>query len=324
MTVLINGQDLSNTDVADILDETEVIEHHLHPQMSVTTPNGSRRRGAITFGAAAANTETVTIGYVGTTIVYTFKAALGADPGAGKVTILVQATADLTARKLSAAMQGETDAVNILYGNGGVGTKPHPNMNGFYTSQRYDIGTVIHPAGATVCVRGITRDAVDVITLSDTVSHAGTYPLTAATRIYSARYVMSGNAAALINRIAGPYQCVIPMNSVRNTFESPYNTQYSPLCKYDVGKVIIEGISDQAMIVECDGYYSSDEVTFTELWHALELSREPASNGSQMYPVNAGRIPAGAGFYLKMRSNLTAVNEWVDYKAQYHFYPSTL
>jgi hypothetical protein len=308
-----------DTTIQQIWRESEVVEHHLHPQLSVTTPNGRLRVGAMTFGAAAANTETVTLGYVGTTIVYTFKSALGADPGAGNVTILVQGTADLTARKLAAAVAGTVDAGNILYGNAGVGTQPHPNMSAAYTGVRVSIGAVAHPAGATVIFLGKTGDAVDVVTLSDTVSHAGAYLLTAVTRIYSQRYVFTGNAAALINRVAGAYQCICPMNSVRNPFEAN-----SPVCRYDVGKMVVEAVNDDALIVECDGYYSADELTFTPLWYGLEMSRDIVTKGCQLYTVSSSRIPAGSGFYIKMRSNGTNVADYIEFKAQYHIYPTNL
>jgi hypothetical protein len=300
--------------------EVEVVEHHLHPQLSVTTPNGRLRVGALTFGAAAADTETITLSRAGgDSRVYTFKAALGAAPAAGNVTILVQGTADLTARRFADAVNGVANAVNILYS---AGESYHPNFTGGYTGQRVAIGTVPHPTagvGPTVVVVGRNGDQTGVATLSDTIAHGGIYKLTAITRIYSSRYILTGNAAALIDRVAGGYQCVCPMNSVRNPFESG-----SPVCKYDCGKIVVEATVSDALITEVDGYYSADEITFVPLWYGLEASRDQATKGCQQFMVNSRRIPAGSGFYIKARSNGTDPTDWIDFKAQYHIYPSSL
>jgi hypothetical protein len=301
------------------IDKVRVIENHLHPALSVTTPNGRLRVGALTFNAAAANTETITLSKAGgSSRVYTFKTALGADPGAGNVTIKVQGTSDLTARRFADAINGVTDVDDILYS--GAETY-HPDFIGAYTGIRVAIGTVPHPTtgvGPTTVVLGRVGDQTGVATLSDTLgSHAGIYKLTAITRIYSSRYILTGNAAALIDRVAGGYQCICPMNSVRHPTELG-------LCKYDVGKIVVEGISADTLIVECDGYYSTDEVTFTAMWYGLECSKTPVTDGSQTFVVNSHRIPKGGGFYIKMRSSGTDAASWVDLKAQYHVYPTQL
>lgn len=300
-----------------ILTEAEVVEHHLHPDLSVTTPNGRLRVGAITFNSAATNAQTLTLGKAGgASRIYTFKDVLDA-PAAGNVSILVQGTADLTARVLQAAVAGAVVPGVIAYA-GGEGA--HPDFVAAYTGVRVSIGSVLHPAtgvGPTLVFIARTGDSAAVCTLSDTLTHGGIYRLTAITRIYSQRYTMTGNAAALIDRIAGVYQCVIPMNSVWHPTELV-------LVAYDVGKIVIEAASSNALIYECDGYYSLDEVTFTPLWYGLELSRDEVTRGCQMFPVNSARIPAGAGFYLKCRSNGTDVADYVDFKAQYHLYPSEL
>jgi hypothetical protein len=128
---------------------------------------------------------------------------------------------------------------------------------------------------------------------------------------------MIGNAAALGDRVAGPYQCFQPMGSVIHPTELVS-------CAYDVGKIAIEAVVSAGRIIECDGYYSEDEITFTPLWYGLELSRETATQGSQQFMVASGRIPAGGGFYIKMRSDGTNVTDWCDIKAQFHVYPSAL
>jgi hypothetical protein len=104
--------------------------------------------------------------------------------------------------------------------------------------------------------------------------------------------------------------------------EDPIAT--SSLCEYDVGKIVVEAASSNALIYECDGYYSLDEITFYPLWRGLELSRDEVTRGSQTFIVNSGRIPAGAGFYIRGRTNGTDPAETIDFKAQYHIYPPAL
>jgi hypothetical protein len=295
--------------------EAEIVENHLHPDISVTTPNGRLRVGALTFSSAA-DTETVTLGFAAAERIYTFKAALGA-PAANNCHVKVQGSVALTVQKFCDAINGVTDAANIAYGDAAAA---NPAFRAAYTGVRVAIGTVPHPTtgvGPTAVFIGKLGDNATVATLSDTVSHAGIYKLTAITRIYSSRYILTGNHANLISRVAGDYQCVCPMNSVVHPTELV-------VCKYDVGKMVAEAASSNALIYECDGYYSSDEVTFTPLWYGLEMSRDEVTKGCQMFPVNSHRIPAGAGFYIKARSNGTDAADYIDFKAQYHVYPTEL
>lgn len=301
--------------LAEALEEIEVAENHVHPALSVTTPNGRLRVGAITFGAASADTHTVTLGKTGgASRIYTFLDVLGGAPAAGNVSILTQGTAILTAQVLQAAIAGAIVPGVISYS---AGEGAHPDFVAAYTGVRVSIGTVVHTVGPTLVFIAKVGDSAAVCTLSDTLTHGGTYKLTAITRIYSQRYVLTGNAAALIDRIAGGYQCIVPMNSVWHPTELV-------LVKYDIGKIVVEACSVDTLLVECDGYYSSDEVTFTPLWYGLELSRQDKDKGCQTYMVSSARIPAGGGFYVKMRSNGTDNESWVDFKAQYHVYPSAL
>lgn len=301
-----------------LLTEVEVVEHHAHPDLSVTTPNGRLRVGAITFNSAATNAQTLTLGKAGgASRIYTFKNVLDA-PAAGNVSILVQGTADLTARVLQAAIMGSSVPGVIAYA-GGEGA--HPDFVCAYTGVRVSIGSVLHPAsgvGPTLVFIAKVGDSAAVCTLTDTLTHGGIYLLTAITRIYSQRYTMTGNAAALIDRIAGAYQCIIPLNSVWHPTELV-------LVPYDVTKVVVEATSTaDATVIECDGYYSADEVVFTPMFYGLELSREEATKGCQAFLVSTHRIPAGSGFYLKCRSNGTNVADYVEFKIQYHLYPSEL
>jgi hypothetical protein len=301
-----------------ILDEAEVVENHLHPVLSVTTPNGRLRVGALTYNSAPANTETITLAKAGgSSIVYTFQTTLTNPANAGIVHIKVQATAILAATKLMYAVAGvAADTANIKYFNDVAAA--HPDLVAPYTAIRVSIGTVQHVAGATNIFIMKVGDSAAAGTISDTLAdHAGSYKLTAFSRIYSQRYLMDGNANPATNSIAGSYQCVCPMNSVWHPTELV-------LTKYDVGKIIVEAVKTETLVYECDGYYSTDESTFTPLWYGLECSRDIKVNGCQTYMVNSHRIPAGAGFYLKMRSNGTDPAEYIDFKAQYHMYPSTL
>lgn len=296
--------------IADLVTETETIENHLHPDLSVTTPNGRLRVGAMTFVDVAANTETVTLGKTGgASRIYTFKTNVDT-PAAGNVTIKVQGTQALSAQMFAKAVNGTVDAVNIGYGDSPTA---HPDFACSYTGQQVSIGSVAH-TGSTVVVIAKIGDSLAVCTFTNTLTNE---VLTAITRIYTQRYVLAGNAAALIDRIAGAYQCICPMNSVFHPTENV-------LCKYDVGKIVVEGISDDSLVVECDGYYSTDEVTFVPMWYGLEVSKTPKADGSQMFPVNSHMIPKGAGFYVKMRSSGTNAASWIDFKAQYHVYPSSL
>lgn len=304
----------------DILDEAEIVETHLHPPLSVTTPNGRLRVGALSYNSAPANTETITLAKAGgSSIVYTFQTTLTNPANAGIVHIKVQGTALLAATKLMYAVAGVgADTANIKFFNDVAAA--HPDIVAPYTNMRVAIGSVEHSAGATNIFIMKVGDSAAAGTISNTLGdHAGKYLQTAFTRIYTQRYLMDGNAAGAggVNSIGGSYQTVIPMNSVWHPTELV-------LVKYDVGKIIVEATKTETLIYECDGYYSSDEITFTPLWYGLECSREVKINGCQMYPVNSHRIPAGAGFYIRMRSNGTAVDEYIDFKAQYHMYPSSL
>lgn len=313
-----------------IMTETEVIENHLHPHLSVTTPNGRLRVGALTFNSAATNNQTVTLGKAGgSSIIYTYKDVLSA-PASGNCYILVQATATLTAQMLMYAIAGVTAPGLIQYYNDVP--LAHPDFVAAYTGMRVAIGTAMHPAtgaGDTLVFICRVGDSAAVCTLANTLTGGGIYKMTAFTRIYSQRYVLTGNANPATNSIAGPYQCIVPMSSVwyanatyAGTVENP--VVGSTLCKYDVGKIVVEAASSNALIYECDGYYSLDEITFTPLWYGLELSRDEVTRGCQTFMVNSHRIPAGAGFYIRARSNGTDPAEYVDFKAQYHVYPSDL
>jgi len=302
-----------NTKVNNIQTEVVIVEDHLHPPLSRINPSARFRRGGITFSAAPVG-GTLTIGTVSSPKIYTIVAALGV-PAANNVQILNQGTLDLNIRKLSQAIQGITDVANIAYG---AGTQPHPDIFGYYTSQRFAVGTVQHaPAGgSSLMVKEKVGDQTDTA-VALTIALGGgmvATTTTAFTRVYSHRYILSGNAAALGNRIAGPYQTFVPMNSVR---DSALN-----LVRYDIDSFIVEAVSSITMIIEADVYYSVDEVTFVLLSYGNNLSREILSNGSQQTIQRCSRVPAGAGLYLKIRSDGTVpATDNLDLKVQLHQYP---
>ena len=301
----------------ELEEEIEIVENHIHPDLSVTTPNGRLRVGALTYNSAPANTENITIVKTGgTKMTYRFQTTLTNPENATIVNIKVQATTALSAQKIMYAFAGVTDAANITYYNNVAAA--NTDFVAPYTTQRVSIAAALHSAGATNIFIARVGDSATACTITNNFGDTGgVYKLTQMTRIYTQRYTMTGNATPATNSIAGAYQCIVPMMSVWHPTELV-------LVDYDIGKIIVEATSDQSMIVECDGYWSMDEVTFYPLWYGLELSREPATAGSQTFLVSSHRIPAGAGFYVKMRSNLTSATEWVDFKAQYHLYPSAL
>lgn len=299
-----------------LLHEIEVIEHHMHPDFNVTVPNGSYRYGAITFNTAA-DGETVTITTGGVGYVYTFKNVLGA-PAANNVHVKVQGSVAATVAKLAQAVRGITDAANIAYG---AGTQPNPGITAHYTGVRTSIGAVMHPAsptltGPTVRFREKNQDrdeATYPIALADTTVHAGIYLLTDFIRTYQTRYTMSGNAAALGNRVAGCFHCLVPPYTVVDI--------NGRSVKYDASVIIVEAISATNLLTECDLYNSIDEITYNYMSMGQELSRETLAAGSQEYHTRVVRVPEGYGLYCKMRSNGNAITDWVDIKIQLHTYP---
>lgn len=297
--------------------DIDIIENHLHAVFNVTLPNGAYRYAALTFNSLAAG-ETVTIAVGATNYVYTMVNALGA-PAANNVQVKVQGSIALSAQMLKNAVNGVTDATNIAYG---AGTQPHPVVIAQCTGIRTAIGGIIHPTpgvadiGPTLRLRDKYPDIADlvyVLALTDTTAHAGIWLLTDFIRTHYFRYTFTGNAAALNNRIAGVKQCIIPLNAVTNGSGN--------LVAYDPSILIVEGISLASLLVECDLYYSLDEVTFVMMSQGQELSHTPVANGSQEYHTRVPRIPSGGGLYCAMRTNGQLVASYIECKTQIHIYP---
>ncbi len=288
--------------------DAEITQNHHHPPLTYNGPSGRWRMSGLTFGSGAVG-QNVVVGTVALPVTYNIVAALGA-PGPGVVEVLVQGSVDQTVRKMAQAIAGVTDAVNIRYG---AGTQPHPDVYGQYTSQRFSIGASAHAAGSSIVFQEKIADQTDAgVPLTLTTTTVGS-TLTVFTRTYTTRYLMTGNAAALGNRVAGAYQTMIPMGAVRDTGGN--------LVYYDPNIIVVEAIVSAGRIVECDLYYSGDEVTFTLLAAGIDLSRDTMTQGSQEYTFQCGRVPPGAGLYAKMRSDGTLITDWIDIKIQIHTYP---
>jgi len=288
--------------------DAEITEDHLHPPRSFDTPTGRYRMGAIRF-TTAADGEIVTMGGAGG-IIYTFKTVLGA-PGAGNVHVKVQGSVDLTVRKLAQATRGVVDAANITYG---AGTRPNPSAWGYYTSQRFALGSAQIAAGSSIVFYGIVPDLTDALnplTLSTTPGGVGT--TTVFVRTYTTRYLMNGNAAALGNRVAGDYQMVIPMGAVINDSGSQV--------WYDPEMIVVEAVITASRIIEADVYWSTDEITFNLMALGLDLSKDTDTTGSQEHQTCVQRVPPGGGVYVKMRSDGTSTADWIDFKIHSHYYP---
>jgi len=289
--------------------DDEIIQNHIHPPRSFDTPTGRYRMGAIHF-LTAADGEIVTMGSAGG-IVYTFKTVLGA-PAAGNVHVKVQGTLDLTVRKLAQATRGVVDAANIAYG---AGTQPNPAAWGYYTSQRFSLGSTAVVVGSNIVFYGIVPDLTDAgtpLTLTTTPGGVGT--TTVFTRVYSTRYLLTGNAAALGNRVAGAYQMVIPMGAVIS--DAGAQVWYEPEI------LVAESVVSANRIIEVDTYWSTDEITFNLMGIGLDVSKDVATAGASQFYTKVQRVPPGGGVYVKMRSDGTNPADWIDFKMHSHYYPS--
>jgi hypothetical protein len=293
--------------------DDEIILGDAQPTSCTVGPSGRRRRAGISF-TTAANLENVVVGYTaGTVITYTFVAALGA-PGANNVHVKVQASVDLSVRKLAQALQGVVDAANITYG-AGVGA--HPDVDAYYTGNRFSIANVVPlvhlPATPGIMFFEKVQDRTTTawpFTLTSTTTRV----LTPFTRTYAHRYTMTGNAAGPpADCVAGPYQTFMPIGFTRDFSGN--------LVWYRLSYFVVEAVSSNTMIIETDVYFSLDEVTYTMIGRGINLSRDTVTQGSQEYGVRLTRIPPGAGLYVTMRSNVAAVNEWVDVKVQRGTFP---
>jgi len=289
--------------------DDEIIQNHIHPPRSFDTPTGRYRMGAIHF-LTAADGEIVTMGSAGG-IVYTFKTVLGA-PAAGNVHVKVQGTLDLTVRKLAQATRGVVDAANIAYG---AGTQPNPAAWGYYTSQRFSLGTTPVIVGSNILFYGIVPDQTDAmnpLTLTTTPGGVGT--TTVFTRVYTTRYLLTGNAAALGDRVAGDYQMVIPMGAVIS--DAGAQVWYEPEI------LVAESVVSANRIIEVDTYWSTDEITFNLMGIGLDVSKDVATAGATQFYTKVQRVPPGGGVYVKMRSDGTDPADWIDFKMHSHYYPS--
>jgi hypothetical protein len=301
-----------NANVNTIKTDVTIIEDHLHPVISRVNPSARFRRGGITFSATPVG-GTLTLGLAGAgvgQVIYTIVAVLGV-PAANNVQVLNQGTLDLNVRKLAQAIQGVTDAVNIAYGAPTGNTKPNPTVYGYYTSQRFNVGTVAHVAGSSI----MTKEKVGDQTVALTIALGGGMVATTTTqytRVYSHRYSMA--AIPLLNdRIAGPFQTFVAMGSV-------IDSATGVPVRYDIDSFISEAVSQSNSIIEVDAYFSMDEITFVLMSYGNNVSKDAAVNGAQQVLQRSERVPAGGGLYLRLREDVSSA-ETIDMKVQFHQYP---
>lgn len=306
----------------NITSDIVVTETHCHPPMTAVVPRGTYRRASLTMAGNPVNTNNIVIGYTGSTITYTFVNAFGA-PGVANVEILLQSTTKLACQKLNDAINGVTDPVNIMYGNGGVGTKPHPDCRSGFTVIRFALGTtqIVANANGSLYLGFKVGDRTATAFPSTLTIGGGWATVNNFTRIFSQRYVMNGNSAAGTppnDCVAGDYQVFQPMGWVQD--DAGNQVAYDPTI------VIVEGTSQaNTIVVECDLYYSTDEVTFVKTTDGLNITFQGAggggSIGSQQFICSNQRYPAGAGLYVRVRSTGTNPADTVDMKVQFHRYP---
>jgi len=295
---------------------SQISNYSLNPSQTAIVPRGTYRRASLTMAGNPVNTNTLVIGYTGSTVTYTFVTVLGA-PAAGNVEILLQSTAKLACQKLNNAINGVTDAPNIAYG---TGTKPHPDCRSGFTVIRFALGTtqIVANANGSLYLRFKVGDRTATAFPSTLTVGGGWATVNNFTRIFSQRYVMNGNAATGTppnDCVAGDFQVFQPMGWVQ---DDAGNYVY-----YSVDDVIVEASSMAVTIViEADIYYSTDEVTFVKIVDGLNISFNVTTGaGCQQFMSRGLRIPPGAGLYIKVRSTDTSSASTVDLKVQFHRYP---
>lgn len=290
-----------------------IMANHLHPTETAKAPDWISRRAAANFLNLAdiADGENIVLGAV----TYTFVTALGS-PAANNVQILIQPTLRATVQRMAAAMRGETDAANIAYG---TSTNPHPTIVGYWTSMRFAILTTQVAAGENLF---LLEKQEDINTAAPTFTSTTAGTLVQFVRDIKSQYVFTGNHASDLNlSISGPYQCILPIGSVR------LGGQSSPgaLVAYDPHVVTMTGQST-ASEKEVDVYYSFDEVTFTRTSRSIPFSSGTIGAGAVHVQsmVKGRRIPAGAGLYIKCRMAGTGATATGDFTVSYHLYPESL
>lgn len=285
------------------------INNHNHPVETASAPDMVSRRAAASFTTAANNENLVLDGRT-----YTFKTALTA-PAAGNVYVKVQGTVALTIAKLAEAIRGVVDVDNIAYA---TGEGANPTVAAYYTTQRFAIGATNIPAGNCLFILEKAEDVITAITFTTT----STATLTAFARVSAIRYILNGNAAGAggINSIRGAMHTVLPVGSV------VLGGQSAPagLVAYDCHRLTLTQQSDSTE-KEMDLYYSFDEVTFTRIARSITFSHNLTAAAMHVsIDLKQGRIPKGAGLYIKVGSGGTSAADTCDIKLSYHLYPVNL
>ena len=291
--------------------EQQVIANHHHPVETACAPDWVSRRAGAQF-TTAADTENIVLG----SVTYTFVATLGT-PAASNVEIKVQSSVPATIQKLAQAIRGEEDAANIAYG---TSTQPNSLITAFYTGQRFSTGTIgtSVPAGANLFILEKAEDSNDALAFSTTA----TATLAPFVRSIASRYTLDGNhASSIAMSISGSIHCILPIGSVVLGGVAGGGTDE---VKYDPHLMVMTG-QTQNSEKEVDIYYSLDEVTFTRHVRSIPVS-DPATGSSLHVDIQtkSGRIPAGAGLYVKVRNAGIGATETIDLKFCYHLYPAGL
>lgn len=278
--------------------------NHIHPVETASAPDLTSRRASATFSAIA-NTNN----FVLDAVTYTFVTALGS-PAANNVQIKIQGAIRDTVKILAQATQGVTDAANIAYG---TGTQPHPTCVGYWTSQRFSVGTTNVVAGESLFLLERAEDATAALTLTTTATGV----LNAFTRANAIRYTLNGNASPATNSVRGAYHTVLPIGSII------LGGQTAPmgLVAYDVHQMTMtdQSTTDEK---EIDIYMSADEVTFTRISRSNPMgSNLTASKLLVTFRTLGQRIPKGYGMYIRVGSTGTSASATLDLKFTYHLYP---
>lgn len=241
------------------------------------TPRSLNRYGLIQITNIANNNNIVAGNFT-----YTFVTVLGS-PGANQVHIKIQGTIKDSCKMFVKAIDKTTDADNILYGAGVVA---NPLFLSYYTSKRLGGSTSTLSEGDNLIMYQIEED-VPARTLTTTTT--GT--LIAPARVFHQTYTFTKNSLL----ISSPIQLIIAGDVAHG----------------DVTTKIIHSVTIPDMSTgtdkEIDLLISNDEITFTQIYHGLDITNVGQYVLPQYYPV-----PSGYSVYARGRSSGTNNSETID------------
>lgn len=286
---------------------TDILLNHIHPIETATAPDLISRRAAITFTNIVAGNNLV-LG----SITYVFVASIGT-PSANNVQVRIQGTLRQTVWKLTEAIRGIQDNLNIAYG---AGASSNTVATAYWTNKRFSIGDVSIAAGENLFILEKSENVITNIPLTSTA----TTTITQFTRSSYLRYVLSGNTPNGSNSVRGPLHTVLPIGSVviggqdGELHQTAYDCHLITLCRQ----------SDTSE-KELDLYISNDEATFKRISRSTPIGAD-STNASLHIHIEArqARVPAGYGLYICMGSDGTSSTAYCDLKFTYHLYPVEL